>query len=378
MKARIALISAALGICCPVFANTPYTSTLSGQFYYDGLIMAPDGSGYFGQQWFENATEVTLYPKNGNTAIWTLTLTNGQGLPIVGEPVKVSAAPLTLTSPQWRDPTGMAARFSSSVRAKVLTRIEQGLFRLTAPYDVSTPVTDAKGQVVVSIDNFHSCGNDATPGTDQFIAQTSTQQLVLQVKCAVTGLVAIPDTPSQGLTTSGLVGRHLHPDLLTALQNLGQAWHAQPDKPAGMPDHLTITGATMRWGGINPPHFTHKFGGTVDIRPIGTQSGPISVGDAAYDRQATQSLVDALVQLGATQIIFADNLTGVTQVKANHKNHLHVSFLREPLEPWHYDESDSDDEGLHWHDYEGIYDTRYFIPEVKQLKPDAFKFNLKR
>ncbi|MEC4089623.1 hypothetical protein [Pseudoalteromonas rubra] len=376
MKARIALLSVALGLCSPTFAHTLNTPALTSQFYYDGLIMTPDGKGYFGQNWVENATEVTLFPKNGNTTLWTLTLTNAQGQPIVGEPVEISAAPLTLIAPQWREPSDMAARFSSSVRTKVLTRIEQGLFRLKAPFEISSPMTDARGQISVSINNFHSCGNDSIPGSDQFVARAGTQQLTLTVKCAVTGLVAIPDTPSQGLTTAGLVGRHLHPDLLSALQNLGRAWHAQPGKPTGMPDYLTITGATMRWGGINPPHFTHKFGGTVDIRPIGTQAGPISVGDAAYDRQATQSLVDALVQLGATQIIFADNLTGVTQVKANHKNHLHVSFLSEPLEPWHSDASDTDDEGLHWHHYDDIYDIRYFIPKVKQLSPKAFKFNL--
>ncbi|WP_046006822.1 hypothetical protein [Pseudoalteromonas rubra] len=376
MKARIALLSAALGLCCPVFANTAHTSALTSQFYYDGLIVTPDGNGYFGQQWLENATDVTLFPKNGNTAIWTLTLTNWRGQPIAGEPVEISTAPLTLTAPQWREPDDMAARFSRSVRTKILTRIEQGLFRLTAPFDVSSPVTDARGQVTVAIHNFHSCGNDSVPGSDRFVARVGSQQQTLEVKCAVNGLVPIPDTPNQGLTTAGLVGRHLHPNLLAALQNLGRAWHAQPDKPAGMPDHLTITGATMRWGGINPPHFTHKFGGTVDIRPLGTQSGPISVGDAAYDRQATQSLVDALVQLGATQIIFADNLRGVTQVKANHKNHLHVSFLSEPLEPWHHDDADTDSEGLHWHNYDGIYDTRYFIPTVKLLEPAALRFDL--
>ncbi|MCG7536824.1 hypothetical protein [Pseudoalteromonas sp. OOF1S-7] len=378
MKAQIALFSAALGLCSPTFAHTLNTPTFASQFYYDGLIMTLDGKGYFGQQWIENATDVTLFPKNGNTALWTLTLTNALGQPVVGAPVEISAAPLTLTAPQWREPNDMAARFSRSVRTKILTRIEQGLFRLKAPFEVSSPVTDARGQITVSIRNFHSCGNDSLPGSDRFIARVGSLQQTLKVKCAVTGLVPIPDAPAQGLTTAGLVGRHLHPNLLAALQNLGRAWHAQPDKPAGMPDHLTITGATMRWGGINPPHFTHKFGGTIDIRPLGTQSGPISVGDAAYDRQATQSLVDALIQLGATQIIFADNLTGVTQVKANHKNHLHVSFLSEPLEPWDHHDSDLDDEGLHWHNYDGIYDTRYFIPTVNQLKLNADLFNLKQ
>ncbi|MEK0161087.1 hypothetical protein WLQ65_18425 [Pseudoalteromonas piscicida] len=378
MNRRNALICVALGFCAHLSAKTPQpTLSINTNLDYDGLITTPNGKAYFGQQWLENASEVTLYPKNGNSALWTLTLTYSDGRPAVGKTITINSTYNTLTTSSWRDKNTMANRFPSGSRATVIQRIDQGLFRLRAPYEASSLVTDANGQVKVTVNNFHSCGNEQQPGSDKLTASTGNLQAQLIVKCAVTGLVNIPDRASEGLTTAGLVGRHLHPDLLSALQNLGQAWKNVQNKPVGMPNYLIITGATMRWGGINPPHFTHKFGGTVDIRPIGTSSGPVSVGDAHYHRQATQTIVDALVQLGATKIIFADNLKGVTDVKSNHKNHLHVSFLTEPLEPWLApNDNELDSEGEAWHDYSNIYDTSYFVPQVKSLQVTDFHFEL--
>ncbi|CAH9063899.1 hypothetical protein PSECIP111854_03316 [Pseudoalteromonas sp. CIP111854] len=350
--------------------------TMTSEFDYNGLIIEPNGSGYFGYQSFSNTSEVTLYPKNGNTATWTLTLRYSNGKPATGVNVNITAQPSWLTAPSWRHKNAMAARFPRSSQSKVKLRIDQGIFRLKAPFSPSSAVTDSQGQVKVTINNFHSCGNSNQPGADLLTANAAGQQLKVTVKCAVSGLVNIPDRASQGLTTAGLVGRHINPAVLTAMQNLGTAWKNVSSKPAGMPNYLTITGATMRWGGINPPHFTHKFGGTLDIRPIGTKSGPVSVGDAHYHRGATQAIVNALVQMGATKIIFADNLKGVTDVKANHKNHLHVSFLTEPLEPWlSTDETVLDDEGLPLIDYSNSYEVSHFIPQVKTLQTTDFNLN---
>ncbi len=64
------------------------------------------------------------------------------------------------------------------------------------------------------------------------------------------------------------------------------------------------SGATIHWGGLNPPHLTHRFVGNVDIRRIRTQDGHVSVGDPYYHQQATGIIIDFLKQTGATEIRF--------------------------------------------------------------------------
>jgi hypothetical protein len=312
--------------------------------------------------------EVTLYPKNGNYAVWTINLAYSNGSPAPNIPLTVSFRPYTLTSPEWRNATTMVNRFTSKTSQDTAReRINSGLFRLKAPVSPLNGVTDAKGQFRVTIKNFHSCGNESTPASDLVsVTFGGSQSLYLRVNCAVDGLSNIPDNESGGLTTSGLVGRHLHPSVLAAMQYLGAAWKSVPNKPGNTPDYLVITGATMHWGGINPPHFTHKFGGTLDIRPIGNKPGKIKYGTPGYDPIGTQAIVTALVQLGATRIIFADNLNGVTHVRSNHGDHLHVSFLNQPEEPWFVPNGSSevDDEGESWIDYETLNDPGYFEPTI--------------
>src|SRR5262249_54307176 len=154
------------------------------------------------------------------------------------------------------------------------------------------------------------------------------------IRSAVEGLEALVDDRAGGLTTDGLVGRHLHPQVIKGLKAIGQAWQKGQGKPSGTAHFITITGASRRWGGFNPPHMTHRFGGTVDIRPIGTREGPVSVGAPHYYKDGTAVLVDLLRQGGASEIRFADNLPGVTTKDAKHTDHIHASWLKNPLEPW--------------------------------------------
>ena len=102
---------------------------------------------------------------------------------------------------------------------------------------------------------------------------------------------------------------------------------------------------------------THRFGGTVDIRPIGTKKGSVKVGDAHYHRNWTGAIINALSRSGATEIRFADNLPGVTRVDSSHKNHIHVSWLLKPSEPWFVPDSSVTDDDTH--------------DEFKLIKPDS-------
>ncbi len=136
----------------------------------------------------------------------------------------------------------------------------------------------------------------------------------------------------------GLVGRYLFPQLNQLLLKIGRAWKDSTGtitiQLPKYPRHVTITGASMKWGGLNPPHLAHRFGGAVDLRPISTDGEPTEVGASNYHRPGNETLVRILTQAEPppTQIIFGDKINGVTLVREDHKNHLHVSWLQRPSE----------------------------------------------
>jgi len=101
-----------------------------------------------------------------------------------------------------------------------------------------------------------------------------------------------------------------------------------------MPNWITVTAASLRWGGLNPPHMTHRFGGTADVRPIGKEDGRMWVGHPSYHREATGIIVDLMHETGASQIRFAENLRKFIVVDQTHDDHIHVSWLNDPTEPW--------------------------------------------
>jgi hypothetical protein len=277
--------------------------------------------------------ELTLFPSNGNSAKLTVTLQYSNGSPAPGKTVTCQSRPLNLTGTEWRDVNGLAPRFGGS-QQKIRDRVAQGVIRLGVRVTPPSAVTDANGQVTFTLDSFHVCGNDGSPASDQITASSEAGADTQVIKSAVEGLSSITDNPGGGMTTSGLVGRHLYPQIIQVLQSVGQAWQKVGNKPPGMPNWITITAASMRWGGLNPPHMTHRFGGTADVRPIGTKDGPVSVGSPNYHREATGIIVDFMRQTGASEIRFADNLPGVTAVDASHSDHIHVSWLKDPSEPW--------------------------------------------
>ncbi|MEQ8397574.1 hypothetical protein [Thalassobaculum sp.] len=279
------------------------------------------------------AGEEMLFPANGNKASFQVTLRYGDGRPAPGRRVTCRSEPASLIAAQWRDVNHLAPRFERS-EALIRDRVAQAMVRLGARVTPTVATTDRSGVATFTVEAFHVCGNDAAAAADHIIANSEAGESRALIKCGVAGLAALSDSPGSGLTTSGLVGRHMHPDVIRVLQAIGAAWQQVGGKPAGMPNHITVTGATMRWGGLNPPHLTHRFGGTADLRPIGTRDAPVSVSDPHYHRRGTEILVDFLRQTGATAIYFAENLPGVTKVDAGHRDHIHASWLRNPLEPW--------------------------------------------
>jgi hypothetical protein len=276
--------------------------------------------------------EFTLFPANGASVQFTITISYTDGRPVPGTRVTCASRPSSLTGGEWRTSEGLARRFTNAARIKQLISAHQ--VRLGVRVTPPSAVTDANGKAVFQLDSFHVCGNEGTPAADEITATSTAGVSSAIVKSAVDGLQALVEDRAGGLITHGLVGRHLHPQVIEILKAIGQAWQRVGGKPPGMPNFITVTAASLRWGGLNPPHMTHRFGGTADVRPIGAKEGEVSVGDPHYHRDGTAILVDLMRQSNASQIRFADNLPGVTHVDASHKNHIHVSWLKNPTEPW--------------------------------------------
>lgn len=283
--------------------------------------------------------ETILFPKNGNSVTFQVILKYSNGSPAPGKTVQCRSEVRTLAGAEWRTVNQLAPRFGRG-EARIRERVASETIRLSARVVPAVATTDANGVASFRVDAFHVCGNDASPASDHIIATSEAGESRAIVACAVEGMAALVDDEAGGMTTSGLVGRHLIPEIISVLKAIGQAWQKVGNKPPGMPNYITITGASLRWGGLNPPHMTHRFGGTADVRPIGTKVGQVSVGDAHYHREATAIIVDYLRQTGATEIRFADNLPGVTAVDSDHKNHIHASWLKKPDEPWFTSVSD--------------------------------------
>ena len=275
-----------------------------------------------------------LFPANGNSLDITITLKYQDGRPASGIRIDATSEPNTLTSSGWRTIDGLSRRWPSRSASKLRERYNQGLIRLGAKLNNSTIHTDANGQAKFTCQAWHVCGNESQPASDKITFHYGNKADQTIVKCGV-NLNEIPHIPTAGLARKpGIEGIYALPDLVNLLKLIGEVWKKVEGKPQGMLDYIVITEASLKWGGLIPPHLTHRFGGTVDIRPISSNGAPTSVGASNYHRAGNQVLVNILRRSGATEIRFADNLDGVSKVDASHKNHLHVSWLRSPAEPW--------------------------------------------
>jgi hypothetical protein len=122
--------------------------------------------------------------------------------------------------------------------------------------------------------------------------------------------------------------KHAHREVVAWLTSLGTAVAA-----AGWPHPVSITSASFRWGGLYPPHLSHRRGGHLDVRPMSTDGQPTWCrpdGTCApnYDRARTLALVGALAASAPTELFFNDPQAAPSGAAAHpgHDNHVHVSW----------------------------------------------------
>ncbi len=124
---------------------------------------------------------------------------------------------------------------------------------------------------------------------------------------------------------AGAKGTRVHPDLYRFLKRLGDKV-----KKAKWPHPVTVTAASLRWGGQYPPHFSPKHGLTLDLRPMsndGKSTWAKQDGSSApnYDLERTNQLILDLKNSGGTVFFNGKNAGG--KPMNGHDNHIHVTWL---------------------------------------------------
>src|SRR5262245_16226495 len=158
----------------------------------------------------------TLFPANGASTQLTVTLKYTDGRPAPGQTVSCASRASSLAGREWRAADGLAPRFGGN-QARIRQRIAEGVIRLGVRVTPASAVTDASGKAIFRLDSFHVCGNEGAPASDEITATSAAGTTRSTIRSAVEGLEALVDDRAGGLTTDGLVGRHLHPQVIKVL-----------------------------------------------------------------------------------------------------------------------------------------------------------------
>ena len=124
-------------------------------------------------------------------------------------------------------------------------------------------------------------------------------------------------TPENG------AGQYAHPKMMTFLMMVAHRWCAVDDRKFGV-GNISLAG-----GVPYPGHGSHKTGLEVDIRPMhkGWTRVGVTCTSAAYDREATERLVDVMWNTGMVKaILFNDSKIPRVRTFPGHNNHLHVTL----------------------------------------------------
>ncbi|HDR7383806.1 TPA: Ig-like domain-containing protein [Bacillus toyonensis] len=265
-----------------------------------------------------------LPPNGKETNEFTLTVTDTAGRPVPNDKLTLKIEPINPNGPEWRSEDGVVNRYPQKAQGNVRNKIREGLIRLLGTLDKNEVTTDENGIAKVIYRVSDIGGNESTIGQEKFTVTFSngeSKQAIIEI--GYDFLVEIPIIDKGLQIDEKAMGRYVHKDIAPALLKLGEEV-----KTEGWKYPVTITAGTLRWGGLYPPHSTHRTGEELDIRLMTCDGKGHKYTDCEYDREKTQLLVNKLITAGAKTILFDDkSITGVTQKPAfPHLDHLHASF----------------------------------------------------
>lgn len=276
-----------------------------------------------------------LQPVGSVFTMVTVTIKHADGSPAAGIDITAESEPAILKGPEWRSVRGLTSRWPPKSAAILTERIAQGIVRLKAGVTPPTGKTNANGQWTVKVSAWHVCGEENQPAADDIVFRWGTAQSGRhRIECGM-NLIPLPQNIAWKVETSpGIRGRYVQQSLIDRFKNIGYAWDDVENGPDATDFPIVVTDASTKWGGLFPPHLNHRWGGTIDLRTPSVDGKPSRPGAPNYDRAGVEWLSYILGSAGATEIRFAEGLKGVTVIDATHADHLHVSFLKNPNEPW--------------------------------------------
>ena len=278
-----------------------------------------------------NLVATTRMPPDGKTrSTWKTTVRDKHQNPVAGVSVQFTVNYIQ-PGGNWRSANGMKTLYNQNNGngKKAENLVNQGVIRVVGSLSANSAVTDANGiaQVTYQTSHIASDFDQRVQARERLVASIGNLTDSLDIDIGWTDLKTIQSVPG-GLRVVGATGRRVHPDLHRFLKGMGDAV-----KAANWPHPVTVTAASLRWGGQYPPHFTHKHGWTLDLRPMskdGNSTWAKRNGTSApnYDFDRTKILIDNLNVSNGTVYFNGKNAGGTP--KAGHDNHIHVSWLSSP------------------------------------------------
>ncbi len=275
-------------------------------------------------QSFATGNITRLYPDGNNWAEVSAVVKRGEH-PVPGISVDFSVSAIRPTN-GWRDVNEVAKRMRGNAK-KFRNRVSTGRIKLLGIMSPTTAITDENGVVTSKYVVSNVGGNGNTMALERI---TLSSQAGVSRHDILIGydLVDVP-TVNGGLRIVGATGRHCQRSLSEFLDKLGQAV-----ANAKWPQPVTVTAASLRWGGLYPPHLSHQHGGTLDLRPMSIDGKPTWCKTSGkhksnYDRKRTKILIQALIKGGATRLYFNDPQMarhGASSLQG-HDHHIHVSWI---------------------------------------------------
>lgn len=264
-------------------------------------------------------------PPDGRTVVaWRIQVEDAAGRPCAGVPVDFAVTPVRPLD-EWRSPDALAPRFRTAAPA-ARAAMARGEIRLVGDFAARTVHTDAEG---VAVGTYRVSD---VAGEQEEIAVERLDAVAGDLRATVLAEIGWPDLADIEPVDGGLrlvtLRRWAHHDVVAWLRTLGDAVAARR-----WPHPVSITSGSFRWGGLYPPHLSHRRGGHLDIRPMSRDGQPTWCrpdGTCApnYDRARTLALVALLASSRPTELFFNDPDAAPAGAVPHpgHDNHVHVSW----------------------------------------------------
>lgn len=273
---------------------------------------------------FENK-EIFLNPDGKSKSEWLVRITDESGRAISGVPITFYVMPAN-PSPIWRDVDELSMKYGST-NQKLKDQVRNGTIKLVGTVSPQNVITDSFGEARTVYTSSNIGSNTEDTGKEILVASYGDFTIDKVINLGYKELVPIPKIEGS-LVISEATGVYVHRTVADILVSL-----AQRVKSLNWKYPLTITAGNLRWGGLYPPHFSHRSGFEVDIRPMSKDGKPTWCDTNGkfypnYDRDMMIELVKLLKETNPKEMYFNDPKIYEygTKPLSGHHHHIHVSW----------------------------------------------------